>query len=364
MKLLQRLYLREFFTALFIVVAGLSTIFSLINLLDRLGGLQKYDPSLKDLFLYAALNIPKNLFYLLPMAVLICCMFVFAGAMKRNELVIIKAAGGGMRAFVLPFLAAGLMLSGFAFMLSEFVMPVTLEKAEELRQTIISQRQPGAEFSPAVRKPAMKDGVVWLKDRAGSLVRFGLYSYQGSAASDIRIYLFDKGVMKGHIAAEKAVWDGEVWKLLNVKRYTFDNGRIERIKELPYKDLETPRYFAERLKKTEEMGISELARYIVRMKKSGYSNPKLTVDLNSRISYPLINFFMIIFGLSLPLRGKVVKGLSASGIGLGISLLYWGGYVMSISLGNAGLLPAFLAPWLMPLLFGLIAADSFYRMAE
>lgn len=365
MKILQRLYIREFFAALTIIGFGLSIIFSLVNLIDKLDDFMKCNPSVEDLLLYAVLNIPKNLFYLLPMATLICSLFVLANAVKKNEIVAIKASGGRIRLLLMPFILTGFILSAFSFFLGEVIVPVTIGRAEELKITIASSKLQNTSSTlkaQPYQRLSLIEGTLWLKDKEGSIIRIGIYSYDATSANDIRIFLFDKGVLSEQLEAEKASWDGKTWKLLNVRRYLFKSGNIENIKEIPYPNLEPPKYFMERLKKTEEMRIGELLRYIKRLKHSGYSNPKLIVDFNSRISYPLVNLFMLILGVSLPLKSKNITGLIASGIGLAVSLIYWGGYILSLSLGNAGILPPFLSPWLMPILFGLLSINLFRKI--
>jgi lipopolysaccharide export system permease protein len=367
MKLLQRYYIKEFFIALTIIGLSLSIIFSLVNLIDKLDDFMKWNPSVGDLLLYVVLNVPKNLFYLLPMAILICSLFVFTNAMKKNEIVVVKATGGRIRVLLVPFIVTGFILSVFAFFLGEFIMPVALGKAEELRMTITApkhQDTSGTLKAQPYQRLSLIEGTLWLKDKGGSIVRIGLYSYEGTSANDIKIFLFDKGDLIEQLEAEKALWNGKTWVLLNVRRYFFKSGEIQNIKELPYPNLEAPKYFQERLKKIEEMRIGELLRYIKRLKQSGYRNPKLIVDFNSRLSYPFINLFMLILGVSLPLKSRIVKGIIASGIGLAISLIYWGGYILSLSLGNAGIIPPFLAPWLMPAIFATISINLFRKLHE
>ena len=81
------------------------------------------------------------------------------------------------------------------------------------------------------------------------------------------------------------------------------------------------------------MGIGELSRYTKRLKKAGFKNTKLIVDLNSKVSFPLINLFMVLFGIALSMRSKVGGGLFVAGLGLLISALYWVTYTFLLSLG-------------------------------
>jgi lipopolysaccharide export system permease protein len=363
MKILKKLYIKEFLTLLSIVGIGLSLILSLINLIEKLDDFMQFSPSFEDIALYVGLNMPKNLFYLLPMAVLICGLFVFARATKSMEIVAIKAGCGRIRSILITFMFIGLILSTFAFFLDELVMPRAMEMAGKLKIEMTSAKQRDISKRGSYQKPFFKEGTIWVKGKDDSIIRIGLL-YENKVAQDITIFLFEKGSLSGHIKAEKALWNGKIWTLVNVTRYFFEDGKIENMKEMPYPNLEAPKYFKAGLKTTEEMGIGELLRYIKRLKQSGYRNPKLIVDLNSRLSYPLINFFMLILGVSLPLASHISRGLIAAGIGLSISLLYWTGYILSISIGNAGIIPPFLAPWLMPVIFAAIAIELFRKLPE
>ena len=58
------------------------------------------------------------------------------------------------------------------------------------------------------------------------------------------------------------------------------------------------------------MGIRELFRYTKKLEEAGFKNLKLIVDLNSKISYPFIDFFMVLLGISLPMGRRTGGGLS------------------------------------------------------
>lgn len=364
MKILKRLYIKEFFGILSLTGIGLSIMFSLINLIEKLDDFMRWQPSIADLLLYAALNVPKNLFYILPMAILICSLFVFTQAAKRNEIVAIKAAGGRIKSLIMPFILIGFTLSAIGLFLGEFLMPVALEKANELKITITSSNQHNSSKRNPYQRPSFNEGTIWLKGKDGSIIRIGLYLYENDTAKDISIFLLEKGHLSGKIEAEEALWNGEIWMLRKAKRYLLDSGRIEKIEEMQFPQIQSPTLFKEWLKKPEEMRMGELLRYIKRLKQSGYKNPKLIVDFNSRLSYPLINLFMLILGISLSLRSTISRGLIAAGIGLSISLLYWVGYILSLSMGNANIIPPPLSPWLMPAIFAFISIHLFRNLAE
>ena len=141
-------------------------------------------------------------------------------------------------------------------------------------------------------------------------------------------------------------------------------GLIQDTGTMVYPNLESPDFFAGEIKTTDEMGFFELYRYMQRLKNAGFRNTKLAVDINSKISFPLINVFMMLLGIALSLRVGFGGALFSSGLGLLISLLYWFSYTFSLSMGYAGILPPLLAAWAIPLVFGVLALYLFVTLPE
>lgn len=362
MNTLWKLYSKNFLITLFIITGSLSIIISLINLIEKLHEFLKFNPPVEVLLLYVLLTVPQNIFYVLPMAVLICGIFVFTTAIKHNEIVIIKAAGGRIRQLLIPFLLIGICLSIFSFLLSEFIMPDAAENAETIKAKLTAQKS--GHPDSATSKSSIIEGTLWIRDKKGSVVKLNLYSHKEQSSAGIEIFLFNNNALDGMITAAAARWNGETWELSDVIKSNLKTGKMENLKSIKYDDLESPAYFSERLKKPEEMNMRELSKFVRIMKQSGYRNPKLITDLSSRIAYPMINFFMLVLGISLPLRTNFTNSFVASGIGLAISLIYWGGFLLFISLGRAGIIPPVIAPWIMPSVFAFISFRFFMKLPE
>ncbi len=359
MLIIQRYYLREFFKVLAIVAAGLAFIFSTIDLIDKIDDFLPHKPALKNLLLYVVFIFPRYLLYLLPMACLFCSLFVFSQANRREEITAIKAAGGRLKTLLRPFLIGGLFLSLFSFVLGEFITPVLSRKAMELKEAIM---QKGKRFS-------FKEGTVWLRAPDGSIVKIGLYLPEKKISKNVSIFKIVNGSLKERIEADSAKWlengasEGR-WELENIILYNMHTGSISRFEKIEYPLIESPSLLAKDIQKPEDMGIGELLRYIRKLEEAGFKNMKLIVDLNAKVSYPFINFFMILLGISLPMRGRTGGGLVTTAIGIAISLLYWFSHAMSLSMGYWGILPPFAATWLVPFVFGFAAVKFFSRIQE
>ncbi len=354
MRIIQRLYLKDFLKLLFILAAGLSTIFSLLEMIDKIGSFQSGRSSAADVVLYVSYNIPRFFLYVLPMSVLISSLFTFSQAFRRKEITAIKAAGGRMRGLFYPFIGLGVILSIFAFVTGEIIVPEFSKKAVDLKYTLEGKS----------RKINVTEGGFWLRSKDGFPVKIDIYDAGKKTAKGISIFITGTDSLLERIDAEKGQWNGKTWVLQGVTIYNNETGKVEESKRMIYEGLESPDFFAEELKSAGEMGIAELYRYIQRLRHAGFRNTKLAVDLDSKISFPLVSLFMMLLGVSLSLRVSLGGGLFSAGLGLLISLVYWFSYTFSLSMGYAGVIPAVIAAWTVPCAFGALSLYLFMSVPE
>ncbi len=354
MKLVQRLYLRDFYALLLLISVGLSYIFSLIDLIGKIDDFLPNKPSLGSLVLYAVLTLPKFFVYLLPMSVLICSLFTFSQAAKRREIIAVKAAGGRLRDLSMPFVASGIVISAFAFVVSEGITPVFSVRAAELRSVLEGKG----------KKTVFAEGAVWIKDRRGNPVKIDLFIPEGELARGITIFIRGEAFLKQTITAQTAIWKKDRWVLEQGSIQTHETGTREEFERMEYPDLESPELFARQMKTADDMGIVELYRHMQRLKNAGVNAVKLVVDLNTRVSFPMINIFMMFLGISLATRSRMGGGLFTAGLGLVISLAYWFSYTFFLSIGYAGIIPPAVAAWTVPVIFGSLAVYLFAAMPE
>ncbi len=354
MRIMQRAYMKDFLKLLFLLALGLSIVFSLLDLIDKIGSFMPGRPTAIHLVLYAFFNVPKFFMYLLPMSVLICSLFTFSQASRRGEITAIKTAGGRVRSLFVPFVAAGALISAVAFITAEVIAPDFSGRAMLLRNYLEGK----------TKRFASGDGGFWLKAKDGSPVKIDLYVPEQKLAKGVTIFITGPDFLKEEIIADYAAWNGSSWVLSAVKRYDVATGKMSFLKTMNYADIESPDLFGEELKGTDEMGIAELYRYMQRLKKAGFRNTKLAVSLNSKMSFPLINFFMMLLGLSLSATIRIGGGIFSAGIGLFISLLYWLGYTVTLSLGFAGILPPAVSAWTVPVVFSSLATYLYANIPE
>ncbi|MBI3592436.1 MAG: LptF/LptG family permease [Nitrospirae bacterium] len=367
MLLIQKLYIKDFLKTLLVLGLGIALIFSIIGLIDKIDDFMPHKPSLKLLLEYTLLTIPKYLHYLMAMAILLSSLFIFSQAIKRREIVIIKAASGKMKRILLPFVGIGIILTLLGFTLTEVVIPVTSKKIRVIKNQITKKK----------KEVTFKDGTLYMRGKDGSIVRIALYLPDKNISKNVSIFKFDADGLKERIDADTAEWEGNTWKLKKVTRYDMASGKISSMPETVYPNIESPKIFQEDLWSVEEMTMLELVKYQRRLAEAGFKNIKLTVDISSRLSYPLINLFMLLLGISLSIGGeqqafqKILhiksishSGIIAAGLGLLISLVYWFGYSLFLTLGYAGTIHPIIAPWIMPSIFALVSVYLYSQIPE
>ncbi len=372
MLLIQKLYIKDFIKVLLILTFGMSAIFSTIGLIDRIDEFLAHKPSVTHLFFYSILAIPKYIHYLLPMAILLSSLFVFSQAVRRKEIIIIKSSTGRIRTVLKPFVLLGVLITILAFFNSEIIVPWSSKKMSEIK-TIIKGK----------KRVKFKEGRFYMLDKKGYVVKASVYYPEKGILEGVDVFQFDDEGLKTRINAERAEWIGSVWILRNIKHYDILNGKITKIKEMEYKDIESPDIFQKDNWVTEEMPIFDLIAYQQRLKEAGFKNIKLIVDISSRLSYPLVNLFMLLLGISLSmeidlsghrLQGLISRkigrkeiatgGIISVGLGLLICIMYWLGYSLFLSLGYAGTIPAFIAPWFMPVFLAVLAIYLYNLIPE
>ncbi|MCX8031082.1 MAG: LptF/LptG family permease [Thermodesulfovibrionales bacterium] len=370
MLIVQRLYIKDFFKVFLILIVGISLIFSIFGLIDKLDDFAATEGYMLLLLKYALFNVPKYINYILPMTILISCLFIFSMAFKRKEIIIIKLAGAKITNFLKPFLIVGFFLTLFSFFLSEILNPYLSAHLLVIK----------AQITKKSSNITFKEGSLYMKGKDGSVIKMNVYLEDKDEAYGVNIYIYDEEGLKEKIEAERGLWDGKAWSLKDVKIFEISTGKTSFTEELYTDKIDSPKILKKQILKTEEMTIVELIRYYRKLNDAGFKNQKLLVDISSRFSYPLTNFFMMILGLAISMGANhsfshkfllSIKGHEISGggfltaaIGLLISIIYWFGHSFFLSLGYAGTINPTISAWVMPLIFALTSIYLFRSIPQ
>ncbi|MBU1781755.1 LptF/LptG family permease, partial [bacterium] len=163
--------------------------------------------------------------------------------------------------------------------------------------------------------------------------------------------------------AKYAKWNGKNWiSGQGVKRRFNSSGEIVsayQFKEEILPLTKSPDDILEIIffekKEPEEISFFSLLRYITILRKCGSKVTNYLVEFHMKVSFPMINFMMVLIGAPLALF-TTLKGRSIAefGISIFIGFIYWGTMAIGRSLGRSEMLSPFLSAWLANLIFGFL----------
>jgi lipopolysaccharide export system permease protein len=356
MKILRRYFLKEFFRFFILILAGITAISIVAEFFDKVSEFYSKEVPLSLIFKYLLLQTPRVMLYAMPFASLFSILITIGIASKWKEVVVIKASGNSTRRLFSSFLILGLILSLSALLLGETVVPAATRKATWIRKVEILKQS----LKIVQRKQAL-----WMKGLDKSLIRIDGFVSNENRVLKTSIFRFSPSFrLEKRIEAESAEWANREWTLKNVTVFDFNNRSIRKTDNLPTSILEEPKIFREEIRKPKEMNFSELYVYYSRLEKAGFKNLKYMVRLYEKLAYPSINFIMMLFGLALALNTRWGGGIRSAGLGVIVSVFYWLIYSISISFGNTGTVPPWFAPWIGPVIFGIVGGMMYMKIKD
>jgi lipopolysaccharide export system permease protein len=109
------------------------------------------------------------------------------------------------------------------------------------------------------------------------------------------------------------------------------------------------------------MSYRELKDYVVRLEATGFQAKKYTVELYSKISFPVVNLIMVLVAIPFSLQSP--RGGRLFGIALAIAIMagYLVVHYVALAFARADLLPPLLAAWTANIIFLGLGASLFLR---
>ena len=361
MSILTRYISREFAKLLLLCLVTFVFLYLLVDFIEQSNSFFRHDASIRHVLSYFAYKVPLILFQMLPVAVLLATLLTLTLLSRNSEIIAMKSGGVSIYRIVAPLLVLAALLSGFTFLLNEYVVPFTTERAEYIKRVEIKGRQ------PAVRK---KRKNIWYKTASG-IYYIRVYHTERREMRDLSFFDFDRDFnLLRRIDAEGAVWiegDGQ-WEFRSGVIREFRGGDL--VANTPFDTRripipETPEDFSTVAKRSDEMNYRELSEYIRRVEGEGLDVTRHQVDLQGKLSFPLVGLVMALLAIPFGLRGGRQGGV-ALGIAMAVSIgvVYWLFLGTFLSLGNSGSLPPMVAAWGSHAIFGVLGVIMLLRVPK
>ena len=347
MTLLSKYILKGFLKIFFIIEIVMIWIFLVVDYLSHMDNFVKAKMSLASGIFFTILKIPFVIVHLTPVSIILTGV-IFFGLMNRNKEVIALCSGGiALKKLYLPVIALSIVLSVFVFFMADTIMPFSSAKFNYINLTKIKKK----------KYITAKSSNIWITD-ADRIIYIDFYNPDKNEIFNISINFFDGKDIVKHIEADNGFFKNNRWELHNLFIAEKADGGAFFSTDTFSKKLMKFNFngddLKEAIKKSDEMGIIELWKYIKSLKLKGYDSLRYEVDFYAKLAFPIACLIMALFGIhtgidsssGLKIPFAIVKSL-------GLAFLYWALYSFSISLGYGGIVYPVVSAFIADILFGI-----------
>ncbi|HET6465874.1 MAG TPA: LPS export ABC transporter permease LptG [Nitrospiria bacterium] len=339
MPILLKYIFREYIKILLLCLAMLVLVYTTIDFFSKIGRLIQENASFPLILLYFGLKIPKTVFDVAPIAMLVATLIHLGLLSRHNEIVAMKSNGVSLLYATAPILILAFALSLFLGLCNLSFVPLTRQKTDFVRFVKIKKFAEQAYYGQSQ---------LWLRDGRHTFLNIRLADPINRVLHDVTIYkVRDDFTLEERIEAKRIQYENGTWTMYQGRALDFltDGNMTESSFEKQTVALERkPKEFKGLDIDTDKMKFKELNRYIKLLDKDGYDVRRYRVDLYNKVSLPFVNFVMSLMAIPFGLVETRSRGIAR---GVGISLLigscYWIVLSIALALGHAGLIPPFLA---------------------
>ena len=277
-----------------LVTAGLTVLFSLLELVNQLHDVGKGRYRLIDAFTYVLLTVPARLLQLMPVSMLLATLFGLGTLASNNELTVMRATGVSrlrIAGSVFKLLGAVLVV---LFLAAQFVIPSAEQSAQAGRTSRLYS-------SPSL--PLRTGNSFWAEGYdQGQHAYLNVRRFANeNDPVDIYIYLFaGDGKLESFIHAERAELRADgTWLLSGVSRTRFSDAGSEtdRLDSLSWHSFLPPQQVRFLILPPESMPPVQLYRYVRHLRQQRQPAARYAQELWTKINLPFVMAGMIMIAI-------------------------------------------------------------------
>ncbi len=350
--LLDDYVLRDFFVYLGMILSTFLVLVLVFTLFELLGDILRNKVPAIVVAEYLLNVTPYLLYNVSPLVMLLAVLVTFGVMQRSNEITAIKATGTSIYRIVAPVIVAAAIFAAGLFFADQFYLPHTNKRQEALHNQI--KGKPAQTYLRPDRK--------WIFGQANDIYYYQFFDPDRDQFGNISVFQLDKAnfTVTRRIHADRARWSENLdrweyergWmRTLNVSAISdYRSFEVSTFPDLP----ETPSYFKKEVKQYSEMNYEELHKYIRDLQQSGFDVVRLRVELNKKLSYPLITLIMAVLAIPFSLSTGKRGAVTGVAVAVGIAVFYTVVSRLFEAMGNLSQLPPALAAWSPDLIFILV----------
>ena len=346
MTIVDRYISREIFKFFCMILAAVAIIYLVVELFSVLDNFMEAEVPLSRLISFFFLRLPLFISQITPVCTLLTVLITFGLMNKNNEIIALKSSGVSVYFLLRPVIAFGVLFSILLFILSEVIVPLTIDKANRIwlvevkKKSLVASRQKN----------------IWIKGKR-SIYYISYYNPQNNSISGISLNYFDAEFkLVKRMEAKTGIFENGKWTLVDIMEQVLDKNSADynvlfydqKIVDIDFYPQDLKRV----VKKSEEMNVAELYAYILDVESEGYDATVYRVDFHAKFAFPMICIIMCIIATGLAVKRRSREGLSIIiAYGLCMIFLYGASYSFCLSIGYGGVLPPFVAAWIANAVF-------------
>jgi len=352
--LLDDCVLRDFFLYLGMILSSFVVLLLVFTLFELLGDILRNQTPFLVVAEYLLNVAPYLLYSVAPLIMLLAVLITFGLMNRANEITAIKATGTSIYRIVTPVLVAAAFLASGLFFADQFYLPHTNKRQEALHNQI--KGKPAQTYLRPDRK--------WIFGQHHDIYYYQFFDPDRDQFANVTIFQIDPASFSitQRVHADRAHWAD------NLNRWIFEQGWQRTLRGPAIADFRTfevstfpevsevPSYFKKEVKQYSEMNYEELRRYIHDLQQSGFDVVHLRVQLNKKLSFPLITLIMAVIAVPFSLSPAKKGAITGVAVAVGIAVVYTIVSRLFESMGDVSQLPPALAAWSPDLIFALVGA--------
>jgi LPS export ABC transporter permease LptF/LPS export ABC transporter permease LptG len=350
--LLDDYVLSDFFLYLGMILSTFLVLVLVFTLFELLGDILRNKVPATLVAEYLLNVTPYLLYNVAPLVMLLAVLVTFGVMQRSNEITAIKATGTSIYRIVTPVIVAAGVFAVALFFADQFYLPHTNKRQEALHNQI--KGKPAQTYLRPDRK--------WIFGANNDIYYYQFFDPDRDQFGNITVFQLDKPSFSvtRRIHADRAHWAENLdrWEYEKGWERTLNGSAIASYRPFDvatFSDLrETPAYFKKEVKQYSEMNYEELRRYIRDLQQSGFDVVRLRVELNKKLSYPLITLIMAILAIPFSLSTGKKGAITGVAVAVGIAVFYTVVSRLFEAMGNLSQLPPALAAWSPDLIFMLV----------
>lgn len=347
MSIISRYILKEYLKFFSVTLAVLSLVYLTIEFLEKIRKFSERDADFLLVVQYFLYKLPRILFDISPLAVLIATFLTLGMLSRNNEIIAFKSSGVSLLKLTAPLLLFGAFFSGVLFFLNGTLIPSAYKQAKVIQEVRIEKKNVDGK---------LVQNKFWLRLDSRTLFNIELAEPNRRKMHGIKIYYLGNDFSLPETIEAKALTyrDGS-WVLSEGIRRRFQPDGTVQIKRFDEEIIpinKRPEDFKQVVAQPEEMTYQHLEAYIDQLSQDGFDATRYRVDLLGRQAFPFINFMMVLVGIPFALHDRRSTGVARGGaISLFLGLFYYLVFSVTISLGHVNALSPWLSAWGANLLF-------------